>query len=138
MKTSRHLGCVGALLREREDGRARCEALSEVVQFRRDFRIFYSERHRCDLDLKPGYRNSNGYHLNTIDQLAHSSHQFQGRINSGTELWASTMRTELFWSGSGSSAATTVITTRPLGLTTAGGGLSETASSGGSVGTMHS
>ena len=108
------------------------------MQFRRDFRIFYLERHRCDLELKTGYWNSNGYHLNTIDQPAHSSLQFQRRITSGTELWASTMRTKLFWSGSGPSAATAMTTTRPLGSTTAGGVLSAMASSGGSVDIVHS
>ena len=66
------LGRLNGLLREREDRWARSEALSEVAQFRRDFRIFYLERHRCDLELKTGYWNSNGYHLNTIDQLASS------------------------------------------------------------------
>ena len=43
------------------------ETLSEVSQFRRDFWVFYNERHPDDLDLKPGFRNSNVYHV--IDDL---------------------------------------------------------------------
>ena len=43
------------------------ETLSDVAQFRRDFWAFYSERHPGDLDLKPGFRNSNAYHL--VDDL---------------------------------------------------------------------
>ena len=43
------------------------EPLSEAAQFRRDFWVLYKERHPGDLDLKPGYRNSNAYHL--IDDL---------------------------------------------------------------------
>lgn len=43
------------------------EPLSDVAQFRRDFWAFYSERHPDDLDLKPGFRNSNVYHL--VDDL---------------------------------------------------------------------
>ena len=43
------------------------ETLSEVARFRRDFWAFYSKRHPDDLDLKPGFRNSNAY--DKLDQL---------------------------------------------------------------------
>ena len=100
--------CVSALLRERHSLPARSETLSEVAQFSRDFRVVCSERHRGDLELKSGYRNSNLYHLNIIDQLAPSRIEFQTRKSSGTWSWASTMRTLPFWSGYGPSTATTM------------------------------
>ena len=37
------------------------ETLSEIARFRRDFWAFYSGRHPNDLDLRPGFRNSNTY-----------------------------------------------------------------------------
>ena len=37
------------------------ETLSETARFRRDFWIFYSKRHPNDLDLRPGFRDSNAY-----------------------------------------------------------------------------
>ena len=95
-------------MRERHSLPARSETLSEVAQFSRDFRVVCSERHRGDLELKSGYRNSNLYHLNIIDQLAPSRIEFQTRKSSGTWSWASTMRTLPFWSGYGPSTATTM------------------------------
>ena len=80
--------CVSALLRERHSLPARSETLSEVERLRRDFRVVCSERHRGDLELKLGYRNSNLYHLNIIDQLAPSRIEFQTRKSSGTWSWA--------------------------------------------------
>ena len=43
------------------------EPLTDIAQFRRDFWVFYSERHLGDLDLKPGFLNINAYHL--VDDL---------------------------------------------------------------------
>ena len=37
------------------------ETLSEIARFRRDFWAFYLGRHPNDLDLRPGFRNSNTY-----------------------------------------------------------------------------
>ena len=39
------------------------ETLSEVARFRRDFWAFYSGRHPDDLELRPGFRNSNAYDM---------------------------------------------------------------------------
>ena len=68
-------------------GTARSETLTEIVQFRGNFRVFYPERHRGDLDVRPGFWNSNAYQMNTIDQPASSSTQeTSARKSAETEL----------------------------------------------------
>ena len=72
------------------------------MQFRGNFRVFYSERHRGDLNVRPAFWNSNAYEMNTIDQPASSSTQeISARKSTETELWALTMRTSPSWSESG-------------------------------------
>ena len=42
---------------------AETSELSEIQKFRRDFWAFYRERYPDDLDIRPGFRNSNAYDL---------------------------------------------------------------------------